>query len=126
MFNFYGIFIALGILVGALVVEKLQRKLLVVSGELSVVDILPWVLVPGIAGARLYHVIDYWSYYGEDLIKIFFVWEGGLGIFGGILGGVIGLWLLLFLIFIIGCSSTKFNANMTPDERFEVAKKYYD
>lgn len=93
--NLYGFFIALGILAGVLVVEKLQKKLSVISYQLSVVDVLPWLLIPGIIGARLYHVVDYWKYYCKNLIRIFYIWEGGMGIFGGILGAIVGLWIFL-------------------------------
>ena len=92
MFNFYGFFIAIGVFVGAFVVKKLQKKL-------PVFDILPYLLIPGIVGARLYHVIDYWQYYSENLGQIIAVWHGGLGIFGGILGGFFGLWFCLKLKF---------------------------
>ena len=56
-------------------------------------DVLPWVVIPGVIGARLYHVIDWWWYYRDHLSLIPAVWTGGLGIFGGIFGGILGLWL---------------------------------
>lgn len=96
--NWYGFFIALGILAGVLVVEYLRKKsslLFTVYCLPSVFNILPWVLIPGIIGARLYHVVDYWKYYGENPRQIFLVWQGGLGIFGGILGAIVGLWIFL-------------------------------
>lgn len=42
----------------------------------------------GVVGARAYHVVDIWEYYSSDLIKIFYLWNGGLGIWGAILGGL--------------------------------------
>jgi len=54
-------------------------------------NLLVWLLVPGIIGARTYHVIDYWDYYSEIPIEILKIWQGGLGIYGGIAGGLIGL-----------------------------------
>ena len=65
--------------------EKLLDKLLVVG------------VAGGIVGARLYHVLDNFSYYSENVVKIFFVWEGGLGIWGGILGGTIAVCLTLHI-----------------------------
>ena len=46
----------------------------------------------GLAGARLYHVIDQWDYYWLHPGQIVMLWRGGMGIFGGILGGLVGLW----------------------------------
>jgi phosphatidylglycerol:prolipoprotein diacylglycerol transferase len=91
MFNFYGFFIGLGMLMGVLVVEKIQSRLSGVNDWQSAANIFPWALIPGIIGARFYHVIDYWQYYEKNPWQILAIWEGGLGIFGGIIGGVIGL-----------------------------------
>ena len=46
-----------------------------------------------ILGARLYYVIFNWNYYGNNLLDIVKIWEGGLAIHGGILFG------LIFIIF---------------------------
>ena len=82
MIHWYGLIIGLAIVVGWSIAERIEPK---------VNKVLPWVLIFGILGARLYHVIDLWSYYSQNLGQIVAVWNGGLGIFGGIGGGVIGL-----------------------------------
>ncbi|MFQ5899255.1 MAG: prolipoprotein diacylglyceryl transferase [Candidatus Methylomirabilia bacterium] len=46
-------------------------------------------LVGGLIGARLYYVAFNWEYYGYFPLKILAVWEGGLAIHGGILGGLL-------------------------------------
>jgi len=94
-FHIYGFMIALGILAGLLLADKLKIGLLgkKLANKLDVFSAAWWVLLPGVAGARLYHVLNYWSFYSQDIAKIFFVWEGGLGIFGGIAGGMLGLLL---------------------------------
>ena len=89
--NLYGFFIALGILAGTLVVKKINNKFSTLNFEFSIFDILPYILIPGIIGARIYHLIDYWKYYAENPRQIFLVWQGGLGIFGGLIGGCLGL-----------------------------------
>jgi phosphatidylglycerol---prolipoprotein diacylglyceryl transferase len=57
-----------------------------------------WALVPGIIGARLYHVFTpspasglTTQYYLENPAQIFAIWNGGLGIYGAIVGGFIGV-----------------------------------
>jgi|GEM_PF-1554580 prolipoprotein diacylglyceryltransferase len=62
-------------------------------------DSLPWVLVFGIVGARLYHVVNFWNYYSQNPVLIPQVWLGGLGIWGGIGGGFVGVVLYFCLGF---------------------------
>jgi prolipoprotein diacylglyceryl transferase len=50
-------------------------------------------LVSAIAGARLLHVLDYSTYYSAHPGAIFAIREGGLSIYGGVLGGALGAWL---------------------------------
>jgi len=94
--NFYGILIALGILAAVLVIENFCQKEPFKIHH-SILDIFPWLVIPGIVGARSYHVINFWQYYKSSPVEIFFVWQGGLGIFGALIGGALGL--LLFVWF---------------------------
>ncbi len=61
-------------------------------------DMLIWVLFTGIVGARLYHVFSSpaggavgWSYYRQHPVDILRIWNGGLAIYGALLGGAIGV-----------------------------------
>jgi phosphatidylglycerol:prolipoprotein diacylglycerol transferase len=78
MFHMYGLFIGIAVVAGYSVAEKMEPK---------VSKVAPWVLGFGFVGARLWHVIDMWSYYSLNLPQIVAVWNGGLGIWGGIIGG---------------------------------------
>lgn len=84
----YGIMIALGVIAAVWFIGwRMQQRGM--NSEIAVS--LAWVVVPaGLIGARLYHVITDWpsfSKYGwGDVVKI---WEGGLGIPGAIIGGVL-------------------------------------
>ena len=83
--HLYGFFVGLGIVAGIIVVEKINKKILTA-------ELFSWIIIPAIFGARIYHVIDYWQYYQENLWQILYLWQGGLAIYGSIIGGFIGLW----------------------------------
>ena len=87
--RWYGLFIALGIAVGTFVVYKeLERK--GYDGTLAL-DALFFVIPLGFIGARLYHVLtDYELYAGDPFPGVFEVWNGGLGIYGAVVGGLLG------------------------------------
>jgi prolipoprotein diacylglyceryl transferase len=54
-----------------------------------------WGVLGGIVGARLYHVVTSWSTVDGEWWEPFAVWEGGLGVWGGIAGGVLaGAWVV--------------------------------
>ena len=91
-FHTYGLVLGLAILLGLWVAEKMVEKYYV-SNLLNKEDIeksVLWIILFGVLGARLYHVLDYWSYYSKNLIEILAMWKGGLGIYGAILGGLLG------------------------------------
>lgn len=54
-----------------------------------VYSMLMWAVPGGIIGSRLLHVIDSWSFYSGNVEEIFFVWQGGVTIYGAIIGGTI-------------------------------------
>ncbi|MDA1189391.1 MAG: prolipoprotein diacylglyceryl transferase [Chloroflexi bacterium] len=49
-----------------------------------------WAIIGGFIGARFVHVIDNWSIYSGNVGQMFAIWSGGVGVWGGILGGFIG------------------------------------
>lgn len=58
-----------------------------------ITDFLLYALLAGVVGARLWEVAFTWEYYAPNPLKILAVWEGGLSIQGGVLGGIIiGIW----------------------------------
>jgi phosphatidylglycerol:prolipoprotein diacylglycerol transferase len=88
--HIYGLLIGVAIYVAWEVSKRMAvRKKIPVK----VIDDMAWLLIVfGIIGARIYHVIDYWNrYYKFEPSKIFFLWEGGLGIWGAVIGGLVGL-----------------------------------
>lgn len=57
-------------------------------------DIAGWLFIGGLIGARLFHVIDHWETFAANPGQILMVWEGGLAIWGAVVGGLITLVLL--------------------------------
>ncbi len=56
----------------------------------DIYSIAIWAILGGILGARAVHVIDHWDFYQNSPGQILAIWSGGIGIWGGILGGFIG------------------------------------
>src|SRR6185295_1552406 len=56
-------------------------------------DLLFWIAIAGFVGARAYHVVSHLSYYVQYPSEIIKVWNGGLSIYGAVLGGLITLWV---------------------------------
>ena len=87
----YGIIIAAALIVGVtLGVREAKRK-----GFRSemVLDFMLLAIPIGIVCARLYYVIFEWENYSGNLLKIFAVWEGGLAIYGAVIGGAIAAFI---------------------------------
>jgi phosphatidylglycerol---prolipoprotein diacylglyceryl transferase len=88
--RYYGLCIALGIAVATwLTSRELVRK--GYDGALAL-DSLFFMLPPGFVGARAYHVFTDYDLYADDPFPaVFAVWNGGLGIYGAVIGGFLGL-----------------------------------
>ena len=83
----YSIMIALALLVGSvvMVLECRRQKM----DEEKFVNILFWGVIFAIIGARLYYVIFNFGAFKDNLLDIVKIWEGGLAIHGGLIGGLI-------------------------------------
>jgi phosphatidylglycerol:prolipoprotein diacylglycerol transferase len=90
--RYYGLCIALGIAVATwLTGRELSRK---GYDSALALDSLFFVVPLGFIGARVYHVVTDYGLYADDPIPgIFEVWNGGLGIYGAVAGGFLGVLL---------------------------------
>ena len=81
---FYGCTMATGIIVGYLMAAREAKS----TGQNpdDYLDMLLYAVFFAIIGARLYYVIFKWDYYGQNLMQIFNLRQGGLAIYGGIIG----------------------------------------
>ncbi|OUE09266.1 prolipoprotein diacylglyceryl transferase [Clavibacter michiganensis] len=89
---------AVCILVGILIAAWLTNRRLVARGVESgtVIDFTLLALVLGIVGARAFHVLTHpgdYFFAGADPLRVLYVWEGGIAIFGALIGGAVGVWL---------------------------------
>lgn len=87
--SWHSLFIVVGIIVAVWLSARLVAKAGLSRDMLY--SLALWGVPGGIIGARLVHVIDYWDFYMANPGTIFAVWQGGLAIWGGILGGTITL-----------------------------------
>jgi phosphatidylglycerol:prolipoprotein diacylglycerol transferase len=87
LITWHGFFTAVAVLAGI----WLATRFAVERGftEDDIMSIALWCVVGGIIGARLFHVVDAWPYYAADPLAILRVNEGGLAIWGTIVGGPI-------------------------------------
>lgn len=90
-FNFYGLMIALGVLAA---VEMGRKRWEARGGEGDdIIEIAKWAVPAGLIGTRIYHVATDWKKYQGRWLDAFKIWEGGLGIPGGlVLGVAVGVW----------------------------------
>uniref|UniRef100_A0A7C4XTG6 Prolipoprotein diacylglyceryl transferase n=1 Tax=candidate division WWE3 bacterium TaxID=2053526 RepID=A0A7C4XTG6_UNCKA len=86
----YGLLVACGILLSVLLAEQLAKNKKLERALIWRVAFRG--ILFGVVGARIYHVVDYWDLYSQNLNSTLFIWNGGLGIIGGIMGGLLGIY----------------------------------
>ncbi len=89
--HWYGTIIAVGFLLALLYVMKRRRQFGLSSD--NIIDVLIWALPAGIVGARIYYVIFNPSLYKDNFWDVFKIWNGGLAIYGGIIGAIIAIYV---------------------------------
>ena len=87
----YGIIIAAGFLLAYFYMDR-RAKVFGLTGD-NVLDILLWAVPLGVICARIYYCVFYWDAYRDNPISCLYIWEGGLAIYGGVLGGILGIFL---------------------------------
>ena len=89
---YYGIAIAIGMLLGITAICKRAEE----TGQKAddYIDISIWTMIFGIVGARIYYVIFAWNSYKDRPLSVFNIREGGLAIYGGIIAGTLTMYVL--------------------------------
>lgn len=85
--RWYGIIMSVGFLLALWISIKLAPIRSIKKEDIydAFIILIPSILI----GARIFHVISEWSYYSDNIIKILYIWQGGIAFHGGLLGGII-------------------------------------
>lgn len=86
---YYGIVIVTGMMIAIWIAQREAKR----TGQNpeQYLDLALIGIAAGILGARIYYVIFAWDYYKDDLLSIFNIRQGGLAIYGGIIGACIAV-----------------------------------
>lgn len=87
--HLYGIIIAAGLMLAVLYACRRSREFGIKEDD--VIDGVLWVTPFAIICARLYYCLFSWDSYADDPISILYIWNGGLAIYGGVIGAAIGV-----------------------------------
>ena len=90
----YGVCVALAFFIGFFLIyrEALRKNI----HPKKILDMELCILLSGIIGARVLHVLVNLGYYSANIMKIFFIWEGGLAFYGGLITAILAS--LVFMI----------------------------
>ena len=86
---FYGMIIALGMVLAVFYASRRSKEFGIKEDDL--LDGVLWVTPFAILCARAYYCIFSWEHYADNPISVFYIWEGGLAIYGGVLGAIVGV-----------------------------------
>jgi phosphatidylglycerol:prolipoprotein diacylglycerol transferase len=87
--HFYGVAIAVGLMLAVLYACRRSKEFGIKEDDL--LDGVLWVTPFAILCARAYYCIFSWEHYADNPISVFYIWEGGLAIYGGVLGAIVGV-----------------------------------
>jgi phosphatidylglycerol---prolipoprotein diacylglyceryl transferase len=107
--RYYGLMYVLALLT-AIALLRYDAKRYGLAPE-RLVDLAFYTFVAGLVGGRLYYVLLRWDYYGTHLWKVFAIWEGGMAIHGGLIGGMIGI---VWFARVIGASPLRLADMVAP------------
>jgi len=90
--HYYGAIIALGLILAVVYATRRSKQFGIKEDD--VLDGVLYVTPFAILCARAYYCIFSWEHYADDPIRLLYIWEGGLAIYGGVLGAIIGVAVL--------------------------------
>lgn len=87
--HWYGVVIACGFLLAFIYVNSYRKRTGLNTDNYY--DYLIWAVISAVVGARLYYVLFNLSLYKDDFLGIFKTWNGGLAIYGGVIGAALAI-----------------------------------
>lgn len=84
----FGVLVAIGVLCAVLLLKANARRVSIQPD--TVVDLAIATVVGGFIGARLFYVVQYWDFFLQSPLDIIKIWEGGIVLYGGLIGGLLG------------------------------------
>ncbi|WP_411867689.1 prolipoprotein diacylglyceryl transferase [Vulcanococcus limneticus] len=87
--RWYGLLIALAVLLGLLVATRLGQRRGIDPAVIA--DLLPILVLAAVVGARLYYVAFEWRQYQLNWLDALAIWRGGIAIHGALIGGTLAL-----------------------------------
>lgn len=93
--HWYGLLIAIGLLLAVVYACRRSKSFGLRDNDLidGVLCIVPFAVIC----ARAYYCIFQWEAYADDPLSVLYVWEGGLAIYGGVIGAAIGIVVFAFI-----------------------------
>ncbi len=92
--RYYGLMYVISFLLGYFIVRAEARRKGLFKKPEDVLDLFLVVIPLAIVFARLYYVAFQWAQYRSQPWEVFMLWHGGLAIHGGLIGGILGLWIV--------------------------------
>ena len=89
--SWHGLFSVIAVAVAVWLTSKLAPRQGISSDD--VLSVAVWAIIGGVIGARLLHIVDKLDYYTANPLDIFAIWTGGIAVWGGVLGGLLGGWI---------------------------------
>ena len=87
--HIYGLIIALGLMLAVFYCSKRSHQFGI--DEDTLLDGVLWVTPVAIICARIYYCIFSWELYADNPISVLYIWEGGIAIYGSVIGAVLGI-----------------------------------
>ena len=87
--HYYGLIIALGLVLAVMYCSRRSKEFGLTEDDL--LDGVLWVTPFAILCARAYYCAFSWHEFADDPISVFYIWNGGIAIYGGVIGAIVGV-----------------------------------